>query len=551
MKDPNERRALLAIVLCLAVFYVWSAFLAPKPEPLPVEQGTAVAGTISGTPAAGGWVEPTTPGAGTIAPTGPCDEQRVDLHSPTVHFAVTTCGGNIASVEMPRYSEAVTVTPWWIWIWNLVSGKDPGGWHPYGEATGVLSLLTPNGAFASAGRGPIGPEGAYVIVGQDPLVLRHVTADGLTITKTFAPTAAADVFDVKVRFAATVPLNGPFWVGLSDEFRTPESAYDMAPHASAVVDGDLERMSAPADITAPELLPGPVSWFGIENRYFLTALAPDDPAWGTLSWAPVANGHGAYLVGPSTSLLPDQPLDLHFTLYAGPKHVERLGEVGHDFDVAADLGFFGFFAKILLFFLNTFQSGLTNWGLSIIALTFFVRICFYPLSAKAYKSGKAMQQVQPLLKELQEKYKDDKEAQTRETMALFQRHKVNPVGGCLPMLVQMPVFFALYTALLHSPDLFGAGFLQVQDLSAPDPYGAFPFFMAVGMVLQQRMTPMTGMDPAQQQMMRFMPLIFALFMFGLPAGLSLYYALNTVLSILQQWYNTRSYEAPTAPLAPA
>ncbi|MES2643733.1 MAG: membrane protein insertase YidC [Myxococcota bacterium] len=547
MRDPNERRALLAIVLCLAVFYVWSAFLAPKPDPLAVDQ--QVEGSpVAGAPAVGAPGIPTSTAA--LEPTGPCTEQRVDLDTSTVHLGLTTCGGSVASIQMPEYREATTVTPWWTWIWNLVSGKSPGAWRPYGDETGVLSLLTPQGAFATAGRGAFGPDGAYEIVGQNPLTLRRVTADGLTITKTFAPTAASDVFDVTVRFSAATPLNGPFWVGLSDEFRTPESAYDMAPHPSAVVDGDLERMSAPADITAPESLPGPVSWFGVENRYFLTALAPDDPAWGTVSWAPVANGHGAYLVGPNASLLPDQPIDLHFTLYAGPKHVERLAEVGHDFDAAADLGFFGFFSKILLFFLNIFHMGLHNWGLSIIALTFLVRICFYPLSAKAFKSGKAMQQVQPLLKELQEKYKDDKEAQTRETMALFQQHKVNPLGGCLPMLVQMPVFFALYTALLHSPDLFGASFLHVQDLSAPDPIGAFPFFMAVGMVLQQRMTPMTGMDPAQQQMMRFMPLIFALFMFGLPAGLSLYYALNTVLSILQQWYNTRSYKPPAAP-APA
>ncbi len=549
MKDPNERRALIAIVLCLAVFYVWSAFT-PKPEPLP-EVAQVEGAPAEGLPATGSPTTSTAAGPlATAEPTGPCTAERIALDTETVHFALSTCGGSIESVEMPAYHEAVTVTPWWTWIWKLVSGQSPGGWKPYGGATGVLSLLTEDGAMATAGRGAFGDEGAYEIVGQNPLTLRRVTPDGLTITKTFAPTAASDVFDVTVRFSSSAPLNGPFWVGLSDDFRTPESVYDMAPHPSAVVDGDLERMNAPEDVTAPEVVPGPVSWFGVENRYFLVALAPSEPAWGTLSWSPVAEGHGAFLVGADASLSPERPIDLAFTMYAGPKHVERLAEVGHEFDAAADLGFFGFFSKILLFFLNIFHVGLQNWGLSIIALTFLVRIAFYPLSAKAFKSGKAMQQVQPLLKELQEKYKDDKEAQTRETMALFQRHNVNPLGGCLPMLVQMPVFFALYSALLHSPDLFGADFLHVRDLSAPDPIGAFPFLMAVGMVLQQRMTPMTGMDPAQQQMMRFMPLVFALFMFGLPAGLSLYYALNTVLSILQQWYNTRSYKPPAAP-APA
>ncbi|MDP2314506.1 MAG: membrane protein insertase YidC [Pseudomonadota bacterium] len=549
MRDPNERRALIAIVLCLAVFYVWSAFIAPKPLP-PPEEGVATSGAPAEAPVEGA-LPPGAPNAvATVEPTGPCTDERVDLDTKTAHLGLSTCGGAVKTLQMPEFEEAVTVTPWWIWIWKTVSGQSPGSWRPYGESSGVLSLLSADGALATAGRGPFAADGAYTIVGRNPVTLQRVTADGLTITKTFAPTEDPAVFQVSVRFSSSVPLNGPFWVGVSDAFRTPESVYDMAPHASAVVDGSLERMSEPDEVTAPTALEGPVSWFGVENRYFLAALAPADPTWGTLSWTPVGEGHGAYLVGPSASLTPDQPIDLQFTLYTGPKHVERLAELGHEFDEAADLGFFGFFSKILLFFLGIFHSGLKNWGLSIIALTFLVRLSFYPLSAKAYKSGKAMQQVQPLLKELQEKYKDDKEAQTRETMALFQRHNVNPLGGCLPMLLQMPVFFALYSALLHTPDLFGASFLHVHDLSAPDPIGAFPFFMAVGMVLQQRMTPMTGMDPAQQQMMRFMPLIFALFMFGLPAGLSLYYALNTVLSILQQWYNTRSYKPPAAP-APA
>ncbi len=545
MKDPTERRALIAIVLCLAVFYLWSAFFGPKP---PVEGEATAENPVEN--AAPGTLSPAVPAAGVpavaaVAPTGPCTDKRTAIDSDTVHISVSTCGGAITTVEMPKVPAPVPVTPWWTWIWETVTGEGPGGWRPYGEAGGVLTLLTEQGAFASAGRGAFGTDGAYEIISTEPLTLRHVAADGLTITKTFASTADTDVFDLTVRFEATAPLNGPFWVGVSDDFRAPESAYDMAPHASAVVDGDLVRMTTPGDVLASTPVPGRVSWFGVENRYFLAALAPSEP-WGELSWSPLGTGHGGFLVGPEASLAPGKPIDVKFTLFAGPKHVERLTTLGHDFDAAADLGFFGFFSKILLFFLNFFHASLANWGLSIIALTFLVRIVFYPLSAKAFKSGKAMQAVQPLLKELQEKYKDDKEAQTRETMALFQQHKVNPLGGCLPLLLQMPVFFALYTALLHTPDLFGAGFLHVHDLSAPDPFGAFPFFMAIGMVLQQRMTPMTGMDPAQAQMMRFMPLIFALFMFGLPAGLSLYYALNTVLSILQQWYNTRSYTPPVA-----
>lgn len=535
MRDPNERRALIAIVLCLVVFYVWSAFYGPKPPPRDATTaGTPVSADAAGSPSS---VAAPAPAA---APTGPCVEETIPFETSVTRFRVTTCGGAAQKLEMPSHQEAAKVTPWWTWIWGKVTGSEPGGWTPYEERDGTLALLGEDGAFGIAGRGAIGAEGAYELVSRSPLVLRHVAADGFTITKTYAATSAPDVFDVTVRFEAAVPLQGPLWVGVVDDFRPLQGVYDMGTHVSAVVDEDLEQLLDPSEVAAPSPLAGPVSWFGVENRYFLAALAPESPDWGALQWAPLGERHGVFLV-KDQALTPGAPVEARFTMYAGPKYVERLAEIGKGLDAAANLGFWGFFSKILLFFLHLFQKGLVNWGLAIVALTLFVRLCFYPLSAKAFKSGKAMQEIQPLLKEIQEKYKDDKETQTRETMALFQKHNVNPLGGCFPLLVQMPVFFALYSALLTTPDLFQAGFLHVQDLSAPDPYGAFPFFMAVGMVLQQRMTPMTGMDPTQQQMMRLMPLVFALFMFGLPAGLSLYYALNTVLSILQQWYNTRSY----------
>lgn len=539
MKDSNERRAMLAIVLCLIVYFVWAAFFGPKP---PVEVDAASAETPAAMPVA---AAPEIPSIAPV-PSAPCVGEAVTLGTST-QLRVDTCTGNIVSLQLEDYQEAVTVTPWWTWVWGRVTGTTDGGWVAYGGEDGVMSLLGEGGDFLAAGRGPLTSGGSYTVVSREPLTLQHVGPDGLTITKTFTPTASADLFDVKVQFSATVPLNGPFWVGFSDDFAPLTGTYDMRAHPTALVDGDLEKLTTFDVAGGNSMLEGPVSWLGIENRYFLAGFAPADPAWGRLVWAPVTTGYGGFLVNADASLAPGKPIDLAFTVYAGPKNVERLADIGLGFEDAADLGIWGFFSKILLFFLHVFHAGLKNWGLSILSLTFFIRLSFYPLSARAFKSGKAMQAIQPLLKELQEKYKDDKEAQTRETMALFSKNNVNPLGGCLPLLLQMPVFFALYSALLSTPDLFQADFLYIHDLSSPDPFGALPAIMAVGMVLQQRLTPMTGMDPAQAQMMRFMPLVFALFMFGLPAGLSLYYALNTALSILQQWYNTRSYQ----PLLPS
>lgn len=531
---------MVAIVLCLVVYFLWAAFLGPKPvAPESVAAGSESPAQIADaapTPA------PVVPPPVVV----PCTGEKEVIGSSS-QLTIDSCTGAVSGIHLVDYQQAVTVTPWWTWVWSRITGAAEGGWRAYGDEEGSMSLLTDRGHFLAAGRGPLGVSGSYSVVSKDPLVVQEVRPDGLTIRKTFTKTATPDLFDVRVQFSSTVPLNGPFWVGLADDFEPLAGTYDMRPHPSAVVDGDLEKLTS-FDAVENTVLEGPVSWLGVENRYFLAAFAPAEQAWGQLTWAGVDGGYGAFFVNSTANLTPGSPIDLAFTFYAGPKNVERLAEIGLGFEDAADLGIWGFFSKILLFFLHLFHAGLENWGLSILSLTFFIRLAFYPLSAKAFKSGKAMQAIQPLLKELQEKYKDDKEAQTRETMALFQKNNVNPLGGCLPLLLQMPVFFALYSALLSTPDLFQADFLYIHDLSSPDPFGALPAIMAVGMVLQQRLTPMTGMDPAQAQMMRFMPLVFALFMFGLPAGLSLYYALNTALSILQQWYNTRSYK-PVLPSA--
>ncbi|MFZ5481394.1 MAG: membrane protein insertase YidC [Myxococcota bacterium] len=538
MNEPNERRAIVAIVLCLAVFYVWSAFFVPKPPP---PEETPPEAPVAEAPSA---LPPSdTPVA--VVEDAPCVPQTLVVSTDSTEMTVGNCTGAVTRLDIPQWDRAVDVTPWWTWLWRKVSMQDPGPWRPYGPEGGAQAMLGEAGELGLAGRGPVGAGGGAFVAEQAAggVTLRRLGADGLTVTKTLAPTEKPDVFDYTITFSSPTALSGPLWVGVADSLKDVEGAYDMHPHLAAVIDGELEQLQQPSEVVGAQALDGPVSWFGLEDRYFLAALVPEDPAWGSLKWVALPDGRkGAFLVGQESGLAAGQPTTLKFTLYAGPKYHERLAELGHGLEEAVSLGFFGFFAKIMLFFLEVFEQGTKNWGLAILALTLFVRIAFYPLNRKAFVSGKMMQAVQPKLKEVQEKFKDDKEAQTRETMALFQKHGVNPLGGCFPILVQMPIFFALYSALLYTPDLFHADFLYITDLSAPDPYGALPAVMAVGMIVQQRMTPMTGMDPAQQQMMKFMPLVFALFMFGLPAGLSLYYALNTVLAIAQQWYNTRSWK---------
>ncbi len=544
MKDPNERRAIVAMMLCLAVFYGWSAFFAPEATPeTPATTAqtseTATSAPISGTPGVlPGTVERCTPGT-----------ER--LRTASVGIAVDACGRGVTELTLPAWKEPVGVTPWWTWLWNGVSGGGFARWQPYVQKDGVERLLGAEGAFGFAGQGVPAADGAWTITTiPDGVQWQRTTPAGLVVTQQLTKGAAPDLLDLVVTWSADRPIAGPIWLGLGDRFADVDGQYDPRPRVAAVVDEELETLSKPSGIVEPERLDGDVSWFGVEDRYFLAAILPSDPAWGRLEHRRIDGDRvGAFLIRDQATVSPGAPLQLRARVYVGQKDVERLAAVGGGLDEAASLGMFGLFAKVLLFFLGVFHAGVKNWGVAILLLTAMVRFAFYPLTASAFRSGRKMQAIQPLVKALQERHGDDKETLNREMMALFAKHQVNPLGGCLPMLVQMPVFFALYAGLMASPGLYHADFLYIHDLSAPDPFGVLPSLMAVGMVLQQRLTPMTGMDPAQAQMMKFMPLVFALFMFSVPAGLSLYYTTNTLLSIAQQWHNTRSIQ-PIVPVEP-
>lgn len=553
MNEKNDSRLILFLVLAVVLFTIWNGVYGSKPAP---EQPPVTTTESGATPA------PATLSAASSTPTpptpigGPCTEEKTDFTHKEIALTVSNCGGLLTQVALPNHPPPIQSNPWWTWAWERLSGKTSAPWSMYQtHRASSEHFLSPEGTWLLTGREDTQDRGAYTLTKSgDTLTMERVGEDGLKVTKILAPTADPDILSVTIRWEALQPLVGPFWVQLSDAFEHTSGRYDIRATMALVADDSLTQITSPQDlVNEPKLFTGPISWWGVEDHYFLAALMPSDPAWGEVKATSLGEGVTALrYASKEGNLLPGKPLEASFKLYVGPKNVERLGAVGSGLENAANLGFFGFFSKILLFFLHLFQKAVVNWGLSIISLTVFVRVVMWPLAARAYKNQKAMQVVQPLLKELQEKYKDDREAQTRETMKLFAEYKVNPFGGCLPLIVQMPIFFALYSALSTTPDLYHASFLWIIDLSAPDPTGVFPVVIAIGMLFQQRMMPMPeNMDPAQAQMMRWMPLMFALFMFSLPAGISLYYVVNTALAIAQQWYNMRSYATPAPPSTPA
>ncbi|NNC55597.1 MAG: membrane protein insertase YidC, partial [Pseudomonadales bacterium] len=246
--------------------------------------------------------------------------------------------------------------------------------------------------------------------------------------------------------------------------------------------------------------------------------------------------------------------------YAGPKNQYRLAEIAEHLDLTIDYGWLWMLAQplyALLYFFATGElhafgkvfnvfGGFNNWGVSIIMLTVVVKLLFFRLSASSYRSMANMRRVQPKLLAIRDRYKTDKQAQSKAMMELYQKEKINPLGGCLPILIQMPVFIALYWALMESVELRHAPFaLWIKDLSVMDPYFILPLLMGATMFFQQKMNPAPP-DPMQAKVMQWMPVIFTFFFLWFPAGLVIYWVSNNILSIAQQWFITRQIEQAAA-----
>lgn len=225
--------------------------------------------------------------------------------------------------------------------------------------------------------------------------------------------------------------------------------------------------------------------------------------------------------------------------YAGPKSMDALKAVDPELAHIIDFGFFAFIARPLVYVMKAFHSMVGNWGFAIILLTLLVRLCVLPFNIMSFKSMKAMQKVQPIIQSLREKYKDDPMRLNQEMMAVMKQNGANPLGGCLPMLLQIPVFFALYRVIGSSIELYNSPFIGwIHDLSAHDPFYVLPVLMAVFMFIQQKITPST-MDPTQAKIMLFLPVIFSVFMLQLPSGLTLYMVVSTLFGIIQQYLMMR------------
>ena len=297
-----------------------------------------------------------------------------------------------------------------------------------------------------------------------------------------------------------------------------------------------ERLeSPPEDITNEIIYKGDLAWTSFQNKYFGTALIPKE---GIKSAVVKKYGDNVY-VGLKMESVQSSASSSHI-LYAGTKELQVLEKSGHKLVRLMDYGWFGnkfaFLVKPLLKVLQYFYNIFNNYGWAIIFVTIIIKIIFAPLTHKSFKSMKGMQKVQPYVKVIQERHKGDRQKMNEEMIELYKKHKVNPLGGCLPMLLQIPVFIGLYHALFFSIELRGAPFVGwIDDLSVADPYYVWPVVMGATMFLQQKLNPSIG-DPTQQKIMMMLPIVFTFLFMSFPSGLVLYWTINNLLTISQQAY---------------
>ncbi|TWI57676.1 YidC/Oxa1 family membrane protein insertase [Pseudomonas duriflava] len=285
-------------------------------------------------------------------------------------------------------------------------------------------------------------------------------------------------------------------------------------------------------------------WVAWLQHYFVTAWVPNNNETHQLQTR--KDSQGNYLVGftgPQISVAPGTKAETSATLYAGPKLQEHLKDLSPGLELTVDYGFLWFIAQPIFWLLQHIHSILGNWGWSIIVLTIIIKAIFFPLSAASYRSMARMRAVSPRLQALKEQYGDDRQKMSQAMMELYRKEKINPLGGCLPILVQMPVFLALYWVLLESVEMRQSPWMfWITDLAAKDPFFILPIIMGATMLVQQMLNP-TPPDPMQAKMMKLMPIIFTFFFLWFPAGLVLYWIVNNCLSIAQQWYINRRIDA--------
>ena len=545
----DNLRLALFFALAVILLLIWQAWQhdygsAPKPATTTSAQQQ--------TPAARGETPspPLPPGSASVttaapAPTAPRRAAGQSIHVVTdvLDAEINTSGGNLQKLSLRAYPAAVNEPHR---LYPLLNDAPP---YLFLAQTGLLS---PSGAA---------PDHHAIYTAQKPdyrlapgaqdlqVPLRWTAPNGLQITKVYTFHRGSYVVNVdyRIRNASGQAWSGREYCQLlhTDETNGHVShfvpiyngaaLYSQQDKYQKITYEDMRKKSLRRTLTG--------GWAAMVEHYFLGACIPDQKAQNYY-YTNVLSG-GRYVIGlvtPPVSVAPGGTADVGGRLYFGPKLQNHLAQVAPGLELTVDYGRLTFLAQPIFWLLKHIYDLVGNWGWAIILLTVLIKLAFYKLSETSYRSMARMRNLQPRLQALKEMHGDDRQRLNQAMMELYKKEKINPLGGCLPILVQIPVFIALYWVLLESVELRQAPFiLWLHDLSAPDPYYVLPLLMGVTMLLQQRLNP-APIDPIQQKVMMVLPVVFTVFFAFFPSGLVLYWVVNNTLSIAQQWVITRRLE---------
>ena len=545
----NNYRPVLYVLLAVILFYIWTDWqhwhvAAPRPVPA----GSAL-------PAAPGVPAPAAP-RGPAVPTGPAAPQPAPAvatsASPRAPAASVVVKTSLLTATLSARGADITDLVLHRYFADKSHGKrpyallKPAGHTIFANQNGLLGQVSlPNHTSVYETRG-----GHYTVPahGKALAVRFHWHEGTLSVVKTY--TFAPDRYTVPVRYAVHNAGTKPVTVYLYNQFLHSPPPKSHLFHSAPIYigaayytpQGKYHKEPFPGMTKHPLHVAATGGWVAVSQHYFLGAAIPT-PTTPAIFYSSVLAGP-RYIVGYKTARplvgAPGQTGVLATRLFLGPKKPSLLKAVAPGLGLTVDYGWLTVLAQPLYWVLAHIEAVVGNWGISIILLTVLIKVIFFPLSATSFKSMAKMRKLQPRMAALKERHGADKTALQQAMMELYKTEKMNPLGGCLPMIVQIPVFIALYWVLLDSVALRDAPFLLwIHNLAAPDPYFVLPVLMGISMLAQQLLNP-AMMDPTQRKVMMVMPVIFTGFFLFFPAGLVLYWVTNNVLSILQQqWVMAR------------
>ncbi len=538
----DTQRLILLFIFSFSLLMLWEAWdkqSRPKPAAVPPSaQQTPGVPSQPASPEAGKPRTATVPAAD-----APAKGETVRVSTDLVTADVDLQGGTLKRLELLRHKSSKDSNA------NLVL---LGPEHKYEAQSGLAGEGGPNHRSqwrAEPGERALAP-------GKDAVELRLTASgkDGLEVQKVYTFRRNSYVIDValEIRNAGSAPASAYAYFQLTHDGKPETNTNTVAETFGAqsftgfgVYSEEQKYQKVhPTDLDEGEhdhIRQADNGWLAFVQHYFVSAWLP--PAGTPRDYVTEKRADGTYAarVMIPANVAPGATVRVAAPLYAGPQEQQRLEAAAPGLDLVVDYGFLAIIAWPLFWLLGKYHALSGNWGVAIILLTVTIKLVFFPLSAASYKSMAKMKLVTPRLTKIREMYSNDRQKMNQAMMELYKTEKINPLGGCFPILVQIPVFIALYWVLLAAIELRHAPFmLWIHDLSALDPYFVLPILMTVTMVLQTRMNPVPP-DPVQAKVMKIMPIAFSIFFFFFPAGLVLYWLVNNILSILQQWQIQRMF----------